>query len=340
MAHELTIRANGRAEMAFAGDTPWHGLGQSVTKGAPITVWQKEAGFDWEALAAVPACGPDLLFEEYKGLYRSDNLEPLSIVGRDYQVVQPRDMLEFFRDLTESGGWHIHTAGTMRGGRKLWVMATCEDPFRFVRGYKGDKVALNLLLATSLDGSMQTTGMLTTVRVVCANTLRMALADGSFAQVKLSHRSTFDAEVIKQVLGVDAAHKTFDAFMEQARQLAETPIDLSEARDVLLQIFKPSASGATRSNLAWLSGNLAEIDNAPAEAGDGRSVPRVLELFDGDGMGADLRTAAGTRWGLLNAVTQYVDHEMGRSRDTGLDAAWFGRGRDFKQQALEILTEA
>lgn len=344
MAHELTIRANGRAEMAFVGETPWHGLGQSITKGAPITVWEKEAGFDWEARAGVPmANNPDavadcILFEDYKALYRSDTLAPLAIVGKDYQVVQPRDMLGFFRDLTESGGWHIHTAGTMRGGRKLWVMATCEDPFRFVRGYKGDKVAMNLLLATSLDGSMKTTAMLTTVRVVCANTLRMALEGGGHAEVRLTHRSTFDEDLIKSVLGVDAAHKTFDAFMEQARQMAETPIDLSEARDVLLRLYKPSAA-VSKTNVAWLTGNLAELDTQRAEPSDGRAVPRILELFDGDGMGAGLRTAAGTRWGLLNAVTQYVDHEAGRSRDTGLDAAWFGRGRDVKQQALEILTE-
>lgn len=349
MAHELTIRANGKTEMAFVGSTPWHGLGQNVLKDASIDVWAEQAGMDWQALEGTPAVQAgvlgirdkykEIMFNDYKALFRSDTHEPLSIVGKDYQIVQPRDMLEFFRDLTETGGWHIHTAGTMKGGRKLWAMATCEDPFRFVKGFKGDRMALNLLLATSLDGSMQTTGLLTSVRVVCANTLRMALAGGGHAQVKLSHRSTFDADAIKQVLGIDAAHKTFDAFMEQARSLAETPIDLSEARDVLLQIFKPSAA-IVKPNLSWLTSTIAELDTAPAaDVQDTRATGRILELFDGDGMGATLKTAAGTRWGLLNAVTQYVDHEMGRTPDTRLDAAWFGRGRDFKQQALDLLTE-
>lgn len=345
MAHELTMRADGRYEMAFVGETPWHGLGQPMVKGAPLEQWRRDAGFEWEAKEAAPLyhalsdkVGALRAAEDHKVLYRSDDGAVLSIVGKDYQVVQPREMLEFFRSLTESGGWHIHTAGTMRGGRRLWVMATCKDPFRFVRGYKGDKMALNLLLGTSMDGTMQTTAMLTAVRVVCANTLRLALKVGGYAQVKLTHRSTFDADYIKQVLGVDEAHGTFDTFMDQASRLASTPIDLSEARDVLLKIFKPSAALA-KPNLSWMSDNIAELDVAPAEPGDGRALPRVLELFDGDAMGAGLKTAAGSRWGLLNAVTQYVDHEMGRSRDTGLDAAWFGRGRDMKQQALELLTE-
>lgn len=345
MAHELTIRANGKAEMAFVGETPWHHLGQNVTKGAPISVWRKEAGMDWEAIATPlqgakqPEGAPVIAFPESKGIYRSDTLEPLSVVGKDYNIVQPAQMLEFFRDLTESGGWHIHTAGTMRGGRKLWVMATCEDSMKYVNSTKSkDGMAMNLLLATSLDGSMKTTGMLTTVRVVCANTLRMAMAgsDG-YAQVQLSHRSTFDAAQIKSILGVDAAHVSFDAFMEQARELADTPIDLSDARDVLVQIFKPSATVA-KNNLSWLTASLAQIDTTP-EVTDARSVGRVLELFDGAGMGADLATAKGTKWGLLNAVTQYVDHEMGRTPDTRMDSAWFGRGRDFKSQALELLTE-
>jgi phage/plasmid-like protein (TIGR03299 family) len=251
-------------------------------------------------------------------------------------------MLVFFRNLSEDGGWHIHTAGTMRGGRKLWAMATCEDAMAHVRGLKGnaaDKMALNLLLATSLDGSMKTTAMLTSVRVVCANTLRMAMAgsDG-YAQVQLTHRSSFDADYIKAVLGVDVAHKHFDAFMERTRALAETPIDLTEARDVLLQIFKPSGAVA-KPNLSWLTATVAQLDTQKPEPQDARATGRVLELFDGAGMGADLPTAKGTRWGLLNAVTQFVDHEQGRTPDTRMDAAWFGRGRDLKQQTFNLLTE-
>jgi phage/plasmid-like protein (TIGR03299 family) len=345
MAHELTLRHDGRYEMAFVGETPWHGLGQNVTKGASIGVWAKEAGMDWEAREGVPLIGhPDndaIYFDDYKALYRSDNDAPLAIVGSGYQPHQPREILEFFREFTEGGGWHIHTAGTMRGGRKLWVMATCEDAQRFVKGHK-DSVALNLLLATSLDGSMQTTGALTNVRVVCANTFRQALEGGSQAMVRLSHRSSFDSSYIKKELGVEAAQKSFAAFMESAREMAETPVTLDEAREFLTRILcdssKKEKQRKPKLDLSWLG-----IDAGGAEEEqptDSRSVGRILSLFQGEGRGADLATSKGTRWGLFNAITEHVDHEMGRTPDTRLDSAWFGRGNGFKQEAYKILTEA
>jgi hypothetical protein len=88
--------------------------------------------------------------------------------------------------------------------------------------------------------------------------------------------------------------------------------------------------------MAWL-GNLSEVDIEP-EAKDPTTVTRILDLFNGEGRGANLSTAKGTAWGLLNAVTEYVDHGMGRTGDTRLDAAWFGKGAAIKQQALELIT--
>jgi len=70
---------------------------------------------------------------------------------------------------------------------------------------------------------------------------------------------------------------------------------------------------------------------------DSRSYRKVLELFDGKGMGSDLKGASGTKWGLLNAVTQYVDHERGHNADTRMSNAWFGDGNRLKSQAEALL---
>jgi len=345
MAHELTIRASGRAEMAFVGETPWHGLGQNVTKGASIGVWQKEAGMDWTAEESRVSFHPvvkgtkatgSLVVGGYKAIYRSDTRDPLSIVGQGYQVVQPKDVLEFFRDLTEVGGWHIHTAGTLRGGRKLWAMASHHEQDDVG---KGDRIHNNLLLATSLDGSMKTTAMLTAVRVVCANTLAIALhAPGSENEraVKVSHRSVFDPSGIKRALGVAA--DSFEVFMQQARELADTPMALDQAREIIASVFV-SQSQSRAVDTSWM-GDLASFkagDPDQEEPKDSRSVGRILDLFQGEGMGSQLATSRNTAWGLLNAVTQFVDHEMGRTDDTRLDGAWFGRGQQFKQQAMSSL---
>lgn len=352
MAHELTLRADGRAEMAFAdySGTPWHGLGQTVTKGASIGVWLKEAGMDWEAKEAVPVVPvldakerkvAELDFEDYKALYRSDTLAPLAIVGEGYNVVQPREVLEFFRDMTEEGGWHIHTAGTLRGGRKLWAMAS-RGEWGFVkgngRGAKGkqhaDEVHNNLLFATSLDGSMKTTVADTTVSVVCANTMAAALrdAEGSGRVITVSHRSVFDSAAVKRVLGL--AGDTFERFMRQAQDLADTPCDVATARVILDRVFGVEPP---KVDTSWM-GKLVDLGKQPPIPDESRVVGAVLDLFEGAGMGADLPSRQGTCWGLLNAVTEHVDHGMGRTDDTRLDGAWFGRGASFKAKALELLT--
>ncbi len=342
MSHEITIRDNGRAEMAFAGATPWHGLGQSVTKGASLGVWLKEAGMDWMAMeAGVEAVlGGDpchnVRFPDHKALYRSNTMAPLAIVGKNYKVVQPRQILEFFRSMVEHEGWHIHTAGTLRGGRKLWVMAT--NGQRATVG-KGDPVVRNVVLATSLDGTMRTVAMDTAVRVVCANTLSMALQEDRVLAA-MSHRTEFDATLFRRAIG--AKEYAFESFIEQARALAETPMDLTQARDYLYSVFveggKKSA-GATpdkASSLSWLSDYPEDYDN-PRQP---RSVSRCLELFEGVARGSNKAQCRGTAWGLFNAVTEYVDHEMGRDRDTGYDSALFGRGSHIKREAMTRLVIA
>ena len=115
--------------MAYVGETPWHGLGNQLPKNQPIEVWAREAGMDWRiessdvSYMASNEKGQSLImpFDSNKVLYRSDNLEPLSVVSQRYQEVQPREILEFYRDLTEQSHIELGTAGVLKGGRKMWA---------------------------------------------------------------------------------------------------------------------------------------------------------------------------------------------------------------------------
>ena len=117
--------------MAYVGQQPWHGLGNQLSPKQPIEVWAKQAGMDWqieetEVRFVSGSAGSNLgsihSFPEQKVLYRSDTKAPLSVVSSRYQVVQPREILEFYRDLTDVGGFELETAGVLKDGKKLWAL--------------------------------------------------------------------------------------------------------------------------------------------------------------------------------------------------------------------------
>ena len=117
--------------MAFVGDTPWHGLGNPLSPNQPIEVWAQQAGMDWRiessnvSYMAKNERGQNILmpYEEQRVLYRSDTHAPLSVVSQRFQEVQPKEILEFYRDLTEQSGFELETAGVLKGGRKFWALA-------------------------------------------------------------------------------------------------------------------------------------------------------------------------------------------------------------------------
>lgn len=319
MAHELET-------MAYVGDTPWHGLGNRLSPSQPLEVWRYEAGLDWRIQEAPvryvdgeeERLGTIRAFPEQKVLYRSDTRAPLSVVSQRYRVVQPEEILEFYRDLTEHAGYELETAGVLKGGRKFWALARSG----LTTSLKGvDTIGDYLLLATSCDGSLATVATPTTVRVVCNNTLSIAV-DGASQSVKVPHSTRFDARQVKRQLGISVSR--WDDFMVRLKTLAERRVTQREAegwfQSVLCDIPTPISDTATLSNR--------------------RALERVTALYNGKGRGSDLCTARDTAWGLVNAVTEYVDHEKrARSNDYRMDSAWFGQGAQLKQKALNAALE-
>lgn len=307
--------------MAYAGEVPWHGLGNQLARKQPIEVWARQAGMDWNIesadvrfVAGNNGLGSIHAYPEQKVLYRSDSKAPLSVVSARYQVVQPREVLEFYRDLTEAGGFELETAGVLKDGKKLWALAKTGQEV-VIRG--ADRVQGYLLLATACDGTLATTCQFTSVRVVCANTLHLALADGSGA-VKVPHRTQFNAQAVKRQLGI--AVSSWDSFMVRMRMLSERKVKPTQAHDYFRRLLDMPALAA------------AESKPQPND----RALRAIQALYDGKGMGADLPSASGTAWGLVNAVTQYADHERrARSADHRLDSSWFGAGAALKQRAWE-----
>jgi phage/plasmid-like protein (TIGR03299 family) len=305
--------------MAYINKVPWHGLGRRLAAEQPIEVWAERAGMNWRIEASdvrfdtgsAPKDG--LVFPGQKVLYRSDTNAPLAIVSDRYQVVQPSEILEFYRDLIDIGGFELETAGVLKEGKKFWALARTGQSV-VLKGR--DQVDGYLLLATACDGTLATTAQFTSVRVVCQNTLAVALGKGAGA-IKVPHRSHFDAQAVKRQLGVAVA--SWDEFMMQMKAMSECRVSAKTTEAFLQRVLTYPAASAAEQRIAVINDRAMKV---------------VQELFAGRGMGASFGSAANTAWGLVNSVTEFVDHHRrARSDDHRLDAAWFGQGAELKRRA-------
>lgn len=343
MSHEIDM-SNNRANIAFVGETPWHDLGRRLTPGASIEEWTREAGLQWEAtkapvqferplqpeelahdralLADTPDSAVTLVQMPGRNvLYRSDNGAPLSVVSDDYKVVQPAQIMDFFAKLADIGGFDLEVAGALSGGRRVWALAKIGDGAPVV---DKDIVKPYLLLGTSYDGTMTTIAKFTAIRVVCNNTITAAI-DRGFDEVdkgylksviRVVHSEDFNADAVRLQLGIAA--NQWERFLIASRQLAAQPMKAEQADAFVQEILKPYYRKAE-------------------DIKETRAYKRVIELFNGAAIGSDIPGVAGTKWGMLNAVTELIDHERGKSENSRLESAWFGTGARIKARAMELL---
>lgn len=344
MAHQIE-------QIAYVGETPWHGLGNQLSPHQPIEVWAEQAGMDWRiessdvSYMAQNERGQSIImpYEEQRVLYRSDTHAPLSVVSQRYQEVQPKQILEFYRDLTEQSGFELETAGVLKGGKKFWALAKTGQ----TSALKGKDVSNGyILLATACDGTLATTAQFTSIRVVCNNTLAIALKgqNSSAGVVKVPHSTKFDAEKIKQQLGISV--RAWEDHMYEMKQLSQrkvtqteavayfdavfnnTSLSVPEQEDGIIQFYRNVAMQAQSNNPATKADNKTEPN--------GRAMSKVMTMFNGQGRGAELSSAKDTAYGLLCSITEFADHERrAMSQDHRLDSAWFGAGAGLKQRGLE-----
>lgn len=344
MAHQIE-------QIAYVGETPWHGLGNQLSPHQPIEVWAQQAGMDWRiessdvSYMAQNERGQSIImpYEEQRVLYRSDTHAPLSVVSQRYQEVQPKQILEFYRDLTEQSGFELETAGVLKGGKKFWALAKTGQ----TSALKGKDVSNGyILLATACDGTLATTAQFTSIRVVCNNTLAIALKgqNSSAGVVKVPHSTKFDAQKIKQQLGISV--RAWEDHMYEMKQLSQrkvtqgeaaayfdavfnnTSLSVPEQEDGIIQFYRNVAMQVQSNNPATKADNKTEPN--------GRAMSKVMTMFNGQGRGAELSSAKDTAYGLLCSITEFADHERrAMSQDHRLDSAWFGAGAGLKQRGLE-----
>jgi phage/plasmid-like protein (TIGR03299 family) len=302
--------------MAYANETPWHGLGNSLSPDSSIETWQQAAGLDWTVSKRAVEFGVGLsdphVFKDKFVLARDSDHKPYSVVSGRYKPVQPKEILEFFRDLVQMHGMQIETAGALKDGQRIWALAKTGEVHK-VLGV--DQVDGYLLLATSYDGSFSTLAQFTSVRVVCNNTLQMAFKDYT-GRISIPHFRAFDAEAIKAEMGI--GREAWTGYGRSLDVLAKLRLDVTKATQVMEKVFDMAGAEPKTASVGALH------------------VAKVIDLFSGRAIGADI--AGKTGWGLLNGLTEYVDkHKRARNQGNRLDSAWFGEGALLKQRALDEL---
>jgi phage/plasmid-like protein (TIGR03299 family) len=315
MAHQVE-------QMFSVKQTPWHGLGHIIQEAPTAEEAIKLAGLNWnvqeQSIYRIISGQPEKV-ESHKMLIRDDNDKQLGIVGKDYAPLQNDKAFQFFNPFIESGLAQFETAGCLREGKTVWVLAKLNKaPIEIG---KGDQVAKFLLLSNGHDGSMAVRVGFTPIRVVCANTLAMSHEAGESKLLRFFHSKQVNQRLDAVQEIINAADAKFEATAEQYRALAKADVDQKALSKYVEIVFKFSA-----------------IEEARRQMAKDRITQDITRLFE-TGRGQDLKGAKGTYWGLYNAVTELLSYEKGRTEDSRLNSLWFGDSKLTNKRALETALE-
>ena len=310
--------------MFYVGDPPWHGQGTRLDDPPTAHEAIRAAGLNWRVekrplftpfykkrTKSRSPHGVQKVIEGYSAVVRTDKQRVLGVVGKTWQPLQNRDAFEFFDPFVENGAAAYHTAGSLKDGQYVWVLAKLDsDPMRVA---KNDYVDRYLLLSNSHDGKTAVNVRFTPVRVVCWNTLSMAESDNAAPFLRIRHAGNLKQTMQRVQEVVDITNRTFAATLEKYRWLAKHQVG----------------------NIQKYVCDVLQVPHDPEQPP--RALDNIVQLFDAD-RGQDNKAIRGTLWAAYNGITEWVDHERGRD-STRIHAAWYGEGMRIKQRAMTVATE-
>jgi phage/plasmid-like protein (TIGR03299 family) len=306
--------------MAYAGETPWHGLGEAVSNDLTPSQMMKKAGCDWTVHEVESFVEFDnrKIPTGQKSLVRGTDGKVLTNVGADWKPVQNEQAFEFFSEYVYAGDMEMHTAGSLKGGQMIWALAKVKESFEL---FKGDEVESFLLFSNPHQYGKSIDVRFTPIRVVCNNTLTLALEKETQRGVRVGHRTEFNGDMVKEQLGI--AHEKFSQYKEMAKFLGSKRFTMDSLVEYYNTVF-PRTSDKRIRDMA-LS---AETLSRPA-----KQAFDVLETQPG------AKFAEGTWWQAFNSVTFMTDHLQGRSQENRLYSSWYGSNQLRKRLALNAAVE-
>ena len=314
MSHNLNV-TNGEVSMMYVGETPWHKLGTKLEKPATSEEAIQAAGLNFTVEKfRLQTAANNLPVETHYATVRTDTMEVLGVVGSRYEPIQNKDAFRTFDALVGEGEAIYHTAGALGKGERIWLLAKLPD---YIRVNGNDVVEKYLLLVNSHDGRSTVRVKLTPIRVVCENTLSLALT-GAEQEVHVRHTLNAKEKLREahEILGL--TNKLYSELDAIFNRMSEIKVDQATLTEYVKTVFPENPESKDQSWVKKVHG-------------------KVFELVE-SGQGAEM--AKGTLWGAYNAVTEYVDHYRGVKRDESqrLRSMWFGSGERIKKNAFRIAT--
>ena len=313
--------------IAYYGEVPWHGLGTAIPKGVAAAKMIRAAGLDW-SVELRPARGARQI--NSKGEYsryelirkpreKTDEVEVLlGVVSRRYQPLQNVEAFEFLDPIVGEKKAYFETAGALGEGERIWVMARMLDAMQIV---PGDECLKYLLHSNTHTGEGSVIAKFTSVRVVCQNTLIMAMEDGQKAyRVRHSKMMQFRLDELADFLAI--THKVFLQAEECFRRLAKIQL-VGHRLDSYFEAVFPRS----------------EAQKKKGEKPDQWAF--LKDIFEGQPY-LQLPGVRGTLWGAYNAVTCFEDYKQPQQeelQEQRLERTWFSGGAEIKLKALEKAQE-
>lgn len=307
----------------------WHGLGtvfdREVTASEILEVAHM-GGWNVRLVPVADATDFGSYAKDYNLVIRDNPFTPgqtdlLAVVGDRYTVVQNEEVFTFGDNLLDGGGrWE--TAGSIKGGTVIFG-SMAFDQQQIVLDPKGraDKIDTYLLVTSSHDGSAPVTVLVTPVRVVCQNTLNVAVK-GAKNAYKIRHTLNASGNVAeaRKALGVSVAY--FDSFSEAAARMIEAEISNGQMLDLVTTVY-PKPEEDTK-------GAVKKWEN---------KVETIESLYHGTGdQGDRIGTATGTVWGAVNAMTERIDYyttiRSGNVQQSAIRAAGFDDNATRERQKI------
>lgn len=317
MSHNLEM-VGGKASMAYSGEPCWHGLGTPVSNDLTPHEMLVAAGLDW-TVSKQPLYmknGEQLRQTTMTALIRDTDNSILTFVPDNWEPLQNEKAFEFFDEFVRAGELEMNTAGSICKGRRTWALAKTKEKFRLRFGNKEDVIEDYLLFSNPHEFGRAIIVDQTDVRVVCNNTLTLALSKASAKIVKMSHDQKFDPEVVKETLFAAKENLT------EYRERAEFLITKKYKKDLVKEYFQKLFPSNSK-------------DEEKREKGS-RNAIKALEFMETQ-PGAEL--GEGTYWQLFNTITYMSDHQLGRTQENRLNNVWYGTTRDLKIRALNLALE-